>query len=233
MDEFLQLIVLVSKLLWAKAAAGSFALGVLIEVLFQNFWVQFTAAVLLGMFAVKMIELAIRYYYYHNFVHRKLKNSLGSPADLDLFLQTSMKREISRGLLPNLKHLRSRLIQMRSTELRLFHTYLRTNTRTMKNGKPVGYAIGILIGMFTSFAMDILHLEGLSFSQESTVKTVLLLLVWFVIAHLWMNKRIRAFAQLDGIVLTCLNEKLHDPFEPDEDPSDDPYFEEKILKEHS
>ncbi|WP_062233620.1 hypothetical protein [Fictibacillus sp. FJAT-27399] len=233
MDQLWQLIVLVSKLLWAKAAAGFFALGVLIEVLFQNFWVQFSAAIIIGMLTVKIIELSIRYYYYHNFVHRKLKNSLGSPADLDLFLQTSMKREISRGLLPNLNYLRSRLIQMRPTELRLFHTYLKTNTRTMKNGKAVGYTIGILIGLFTSIAMDILHLEGLSFSQESTVKTVLLLLVWFVIAHLWMNKRIRTFAQLDGVVLACLNEKLHDPFEPDEEPSDAPYFEGKMIKEHS
>ncbi|SDM91895.1 hypothetical protein SAMN04488137_2579 [Fictibacillus solisalsi] len=233
MDQFWQLIVLVSKLLWAKAAAGSFALSVLAEAVFQNFWVQFASAIVVVMVLVKLIEFSIRYYYYHNFVHRKLKNSLGAPADLDLFFQTTMKRDISRGLLPNLRFMRSLFLQMRRTELRLFHTYLRTNIRTLKGGKPIGYAVGILIGLFTSFAMDILKINNLAFSQESTVKTVLLVVVWFIIVHLWMNKRIRSFTQLDGIVLACLNEKLTDPFDPEEETDDDLLFEERMMKEHS
>lgn len=233
MGQLWQLVELVSKLLWAKTVAGFFAFGVLIEVIFQNFWVQFASAVIIGALVLKGAEFCIRYYHYHNFVHRKLKNSLGAPADLDLFMQTFMKREISRGLLQNLTYLRSRFLQLRPSELRLFHTYLKTNARTLKTGKPVGYAIGILVGLFTSFAMDIIQLEGLSFSQESAVKTMLLVMVWFVIVHLWMNKRIRLYSQLDGIVLTCLREKANDPFDPDEEPIERSFYEGNMMKEHS
>ncbi|MGC4377769.1 hypothetical protein WD019_12615 [Fictibacillus sp. Mic-4] len=232
MEDIIKLVVLVGKLIWAKASSEYLTIKELIETAFQNFWFQFAWTLLVISAVIAAIEFLIRYYYFHNFIHRKIKNDLSSSYELKLFMESLLKKEKSKGMLMNLKYVRSQLLSLRTGELRLLETELVALKQSVRSLKTIASAAAIFLGLLSSFILGIFRIDDFMLTQESVVKTLLFMVSWFLISHVVLIKHQRRIVQMHELVQNCIDDKRLDSYFFSDDHEKVSAEEAAVMKEH-
>ncbi|MCF6408890.1 hypothetical protein [Pseudalkalibacillus salsuginis] len=209
MENVTDLILLVTSLFIAKLKTLVMAIWAFIEFFSGNFWVQFVLVTVLLYVVLRVSEKVYFWYMCHNYMHRKVQNSLTSFADFELFFKELTDRKRSNGIVPDLKYIKNRLHQYNDKELKLLSSFIHTLHRGYRDLRPSVWVAAFLFGIAAAYILDVIDFESLTWNFEVVLKTTTIIAFWYLISLYRYTNRKKKVAQLIGLIATSSKEKVH------------------------
>ncbi|WP_349408248.1 hypothetical protein [Pseudalkalibacillus sp. SCS-8] len=207
MEKATDLILLVSSLFITKFKTLALAIWAFIDFFLENFWVQFVLVTLLLYTVLRVAERIYFWYMYHNYMHRKVENSLSSFIDFELFFKQVTDNKRSNGIVPDLKYTKNRLHQYNQTELRLLASFITTLQKGYRDLRPGVWVMAFLFGVATAYFLGIIQFERLTWNFETILKTATIIAFWYLITLFRYTNRKKKVAQMVGLISTSWKEK--------------------------
>ncbi|WLD92469.1 hypothetical protein [Alkalihalobacillus sp. AL-G] len=207
MDTFADLILLVISLFLTKIETLIMMTWAFLDFLLENFWIQFALVTLLLYSTLRIAEIVYRWYMYHNYMHRKIENSLASFIDFELFFRELSDKKRSNGIGPDLKFTKNRLHQYNTTELGLLTSFVRTLYRGYRDLRPGVWVVAFLFGIAASYILNIIDFDRIALSLELVLKTGTIIAFWYLIILFRYTNRKKKVAQLIGLMSVSSKEK--------------------------
>ncbi|MGM7702490.1 hypothetical protein ACSVDE_12250 [Pseudalkalibacillus sp. Hm43] len=207
MEKVTDLILLVATLFVTKLKTLVMAIWAYLDFFLENFWVQFALVTILLYAVLRTAEKLYLWYMYHNYMHRKIENSLSSFIDFELFFKHLTDKKRSNGIVPDLKFTKNRLHQYNQTELKLLSSFIQTLHRGYRDLRPGVWVAAFLLGVAAAYILNVIDFENLTFNFETVLKTATIIAFWYLITLFRYTNRKKKVAQMLGLISTSSKEK--------------------------
>lgn len=207
MEKVTDLILLVATLFGTKLKMLVMAVWAFFDFFLENFWVQFALVTILLYAIIRLCEKIYLWYMYHNYMHRKIENSLSSFVDFELMFKHLTDNKRSNGIIPDLKFTKNRLHQYNQTELKLLSSFIHTLHRGYRDLRPGVWVAAFLLGVAAAYILNVIDFNNLTFDFETVLKTATIIAFWYIIALFRYSNRKKKVAQLMGLISTSQKEK--------------------------
>ncbi|WP_408007326.1 hypothetical protein ACJROX_21915 [Pseudalkalibacillus sp. A8] len=208
MENVIDLILLFTTLFITKLKTLGMAVWAFIQYFSENFWVQFALVTILLYAVLRISEKVYFWYMYHNYMHRKVENSLTSFVDFELFFKELTNKKRSNGIVPDLKYVKNRLHQYNEKELKLLASFIHTIHRGYRDLRPGVWVVAFLFGIGAAYILDVIEFETLTWNFEVVLKTTTIIAFWYLITLFRYTNRKKKVAQLIGLIATSNKEKI-------------------------
>lgn len=207
MEKVTDLILLVATLFMTKLKTLGMAIWAFLDFFLESFWVQFALVTILLYAVLRISEMLYFWYMYHNYMHRKIENSLSSFIDFELFFKQLTDQKRSNGIVPDLKFTKNRLHQYNQTELKLLSSFIHTLHKGYRDLRPGVWVVAFLLGIAAAYILNVIDFENLTFNFETVLKTGTIIAFWYLITLFRYTNRKKKVAQMLGLISTSWKEK--------------------------
>ncbi|GGB47470.1 hypothetical protein [Fictibacillus barbaricus] len=178
MEKWLEILMLTGKVIWVQIQTVINPIIELIESSLNVFWFVFVLTVIAGYLLLGIINKGITFYHAHNFIHRKMAVESAQDIEFTIFIKSLWQKDPSKGLVANAKSAKSRYLQFNAQERLYVQSYLQHRLRFLRTNQPLFILGAVFIGLISSIAVEVLHLEAVQLTAENILKTTLFVLVW-------------------------------------------------------
>ncbi|WNB93051.1 hypothetical protein [Bacillus sp. NEB1478] len=197
MEKWLDLFLLASKIIWVQIKTAVYPIKELLESGMNSFWFVFGITILSGIILFEVLSKMITFYQSHNFIHRKITFEHSRDIEYTLFIQKLWQKERSKGLVGNAKTAKSKYLQFNAQERLFIQNYLQQRLKFLRSNQPLFLLSALFIGLISSILAGVLPINAMKFTAESTVKTMLFLLVWlFIMQTKYVSMKKQAYHHL-------------------------------------
>ncbi|WP_261130655.1 hypothetical protein [Bacillus sp. Marseille-Q3570] len=208
MENVTDLILLVATMFITKLKTLVMAIWAFLDFFLEYFWVQFALVTVLLYAILRISENVYYWYMYHNYMHRKVENSLTSFVDFELFFKELTNKKRSNGIVPDLKYVKNRLHQYNEKELKLLASFIHTIHRGYRDLRPGVWVVAFLFGIAAAYILNVIDFATLTWNFEVVLKTTTIIAFWYLIALFRYTNRKKKVAQLIGLISTSTKEKM-------------------------
>ncbi|MGP4078381.1 hypothetical protein ACTWQL_00580 [Pseudalkalibacillus sp. R45] len=208
MENVTDLILLVATMFITKLKTLVMAIWSFLDFFLEYFWVQFALVTILLYAILRVSEKVYFWYMYHNYMHRKVENSLTSFVDFELFFTELTNKKRSNGIVPDLKYVKNRLHQYNEKELKLLASFIHTVHRGYRDLRPSVWVVAFLFGIAAAYILNVINFSTLTWNFEVVLKTTTIIAFWYLIALFRYTNRKKKVSQLIGLISTSTKEKM-------------------------